>query len=374
MIHLIDRIYIEYAEAKPMPQNPLTKPESYIRIIDRNLAGLHDVDTEDKNLFNCKTIEEAFEKFGTQNEFLNYLISKSNTLENKKIIIFADEVAAIKILCCLWKTIFPKITSEQAFKIYQSYKDFEFFKPKDQMNFIAFDEDSREITKSYFFNKYWGKTLNEFKMLFNPMPSFALSQSQKELIGAEFLMIKYILDPSANHKTLFSKIDHFYKKALMKEIVALKTISSEYIITILKNEPKSYEKILAGHSALDILKSHSKYNLLLDDNIVNSIKGYEHIKDKYNLIKVATDLLASEKIVLSSLDITPEVKDNPCCHYIADNHKEPDLKEHLQDEINYKSHFRIFRELAKKGRYNQYLVQQFAILKNEGEDLSKFSM
>lgn len=374
MIHLIDRVYLEYAEAKSMPQNPLMKPEAFVRIIDRNLSGMMDVDTENKNLFNSKNVEEAFTKFGEQNLFLNHLMAQCNTAKQKKVIIYVDEIANIKLLSCLWKTVFPKLTAKGAFKIYQSYKDFEFFKPKDQINFIAFDEDSKEIQKSYFFDKYWGKSFEEFSKLFNQMSGFNLNPEQKNKVGTEFQMINYMLKPEANHSVLFNKVDHFYKKSLMKEIMGLKSIVSEYIYHILNNE-NDETPVLSDKSAIERLKTHSKYALLLDDQIVYSIKGYEHLKNKYNLIKVCLDLTQAEGIALGIMGIQPEKKDNPCCHHIVDNHEEPNLKDFLNDECSYSSSFRLFRELAKKGRYNQYLVYAFALLINKGtESLAEFSV
>jgi len=373
MIHFIDRVYLDYAEAKPLPQNPLLKPEAYIRIIDRGLVDVVDADTLDKNLFNVKNVDEAFAKFGDQNLFINFLLSNCNVSDQKKIIIYADEIATIKLFCSLWKTVFPKITAQGAYKIYQTYKDFEFFKPKDQINFIAFDEDSREITKSYFFNKYWGKTFEEFQELFNPVPKFDLTPDQKEKLGTEYQMVKYILKKDADHSVLFNKVRHFYKKSLMKEILGLKSLVSEYIYTILDTE-KDDTVVLSEKSAVDKLKTHTKYSLLLDDQIVYSIKGYEHLKDKYNLIKVCQDLLNGENIALASMGITPEKKDNPCCNYIAEKYAEPDLTEIIDEECFYNSSFRLFRELAKKGRYNQYLVYSFAASVKKGtESLAEFS-
>lgn len=374
MIHLIDRVYLEYAEAKPLPQNPLLKPESYIRIIDRGLALILDNDVEDKNLFNVKRIEEAYEKFGGNTNFLNYLLSVSNTNETKKIIIYADEVGTIQLMIALWKALFPKIDVKNAFRLYSKYKDFEFLKPKDQVNFVSMGENSGEVEKKDFIDLYWGKTEEQFKTFFDNTEAFELTPEQKQKVGIEYLMINYILNKSGDHSELFKKLDHFYKKALMKEIVALKSIASEYILTVLGNDPKVVADLKSEKSIVDILKTHHKYNLLLDDNIVNSVKGYHYVRDNYILTKVAFDLLTAERYALNSLGITPEPRDNPCCTYIVENHKEPDFKEHLEDEIFYKSFFRIFRELAKKGRYNQYLVHHFAIAKQEGEDLSKFSV
>jgi hypothetical protein len=373
MIHLIDRVYIEYAEAKPLPQNPLLKPESYIRIIDRGLALIVDNDVEDKNLFNVKRIEEAYEKFGSNTNFINYLMSISNTTETKKIIIYADEIATTQLMIALWKGLFPSIDSKNAFRLYSKYKDFEFLKPKDQIDFISLGENPGEIEKKDFIDLYWGKTEEQFKTFFDNTEAFELTAEQKQKVGIEYLMINYILNKESDHSELFKRADHFYKKALMKEIVALKSIASEYVLAVLKNDSKVAPELKSEKSIVDILSTHPKYNLLLDNNIVNSVKGYHYIKDNYILVKVVTDLLAAENYALNSLGITPEPKDNPCCTYIIQNHSEPNFRDHLDDEIFYKSFFRIFRELAKKGRYNQYLVHHFAIAKQEGEDLSKFS-
>lgn len=45
-----------------------------------------------------------------------------------------------------------------------------------------------------------------------------LSDAQKEMVGLEYLMIKYILNREGNHAKLFEKTKHFYKKMLMHEI------------------------------------------------------------------------------------------------------------------------------------------------------------
>ena len=205
------------------------------------------------------------------------------------------------------------------------------------------------------------------------MPAFDLTPEQKEKIGVEYHMIGYMLKPESDHSILFNKVNHFYKKSLMKEIMSLKSIASEYIYTILAKE--NDDTVLLSHeSALDRLKTHTKYSLLLDDQIVYSIKGYEHLKNKYNLIKACSDLTQAEAIAFEPMGIVPEKKDVPCATYIIENHAEPDMKTVLNDECFYGSNFRLFRELAKKGRYNQYLVYSFAsTIKKGTEDLTEFS-
>lgn len=375
MIHLLDRIYVEYAEAKPMPQNPLLAPEAYIRIIDRNLSGITDVDTQDKNLFNVKNVKEAYEKFGSKINLINHLLAQSNTQKTKKIIIYADEIATIQLLSSLWKDIYPKLTASGAYKMYISYKDFEYFKPKDQMNFIAFDEDSRPLEKKDFLDTYWGKTFEEFEILFNESSKFGLPAKALSKVSTEHLMIKYIINPEADHSSLFAKIDHFYKKNIMREVTGLITLVSEYLYNLISSEQKGENPAYLNNiSAVDYLKKHPKYSLLLDDKIVYSTKAYEYLKSNYNLIKVCTDLVNAEAIALKQMDIVQEKKDLACSHYIIENHAEPDLKMVLNEEIFYHSNFRLFRELANKGRYNQYLVYSFAITKKQGtESLAEFS-
>ena len=374
MIHLIDRIYLEYAEAKPLPANPLIKPEAYIYIVDRGLSGVVDHDTQDKNLFNAKTVLELYKKFGSPENLISHLIAQSQGLGKKKIVIYADEIATIQLLCSLWKGIYPKITANGAYQFYQTYKDFEAFKPKDQVDFIALGEDSREVKKSYFFDRYWGQSFEVFQKIFDSIPGMKLSNDFKEKLGTEHLMIKYMLQPEADHKILGQKIDHFYKKNLMKEILGLKSIASEYIYTILASEEDNIVELSDG-SAYDRIKKHPKWSLLLDDKITYSISGYDHLKSNYNLIKVCYNLTNAEAIAFRSMGIEPEKKDTACCYHIIENHLEPDLKTIIDDECFYGSNFRLFRELAKKGRYNQYLVYAVAsTLKARGkESLSEFS-
>lgn len=374
MIHLIDRVYIEYAEAKPMPQNPLFTTESYIRIIDRGLALIIDKDVEDRNLFSVKTLEEAYEKFGSNKNFVNYLLSVSNTNQTKKIIIQADEIATVKLMIAFWKSMFPKITASGAFKIYKTYKDFEKLKPKDLVNFVALDEGLDSIDKSHFFDKYWGLDFDKFNSLFKDTEELGLDSKQKEKVGLEYLMIKYILNKDGDHSALKSKTQHFYKKMLMHEICGLKELCKEFLYNILASENQLTEDICLSENAVtDLIKNHPKYAVILDNEITYSIKSYQHVKEKYNLIKIVNDLVNAEFIALKLMDIEQEKKDIAFCTYILDNHKEPEVVDILDDQLLYANKFRIFRELAKKGRYNQYLVISFLkTFEKDEESLAEF--
>lgn len=374
MIHLIDRVYIEYAEARPLPRNPLLSTEKYIRIIDRGLSVIIDKDFEDKNLFNVKRLEEAYEKFGSNTNFVNYLLSVSNTSETKKITIYADEIATVQIMIAFWKSMFPKITASGAFKIYKTYKDFEKLKPKDQVNFIAIDEGLESIDKSYFFEKYWGLSFDKFSLLFENTKELGLDPKQKEKVGLEYLMIKYILNKNESHSALKLKTQHFYKKMLMHEICGLREVCKEFLYNILVSENQLVDDVCLSEKAItDLIKTHPKYAVILDNEISYSIKSYQYIKEKYNLIKIVNDLVNAEFIALKIMGIEQEKKDIAFCTYILDNHKEPEVVDILDDQLLYANKFRIFRELAKKGRYNQYLVISFLkTFEKSKESLAEF--
>lgn len=379
MLHLIDRVYVEYAEAKVIRTDPRLRPESFIRIMDLGMVGFHDIEAESKNLLNAKNLVEIHEKLGSNRNFMEFLFANCNADNSKKVVIYADDISMVQLFCGLWKAIFPKITAEGAYKLYTAYKDFEYLKPVEYTTYIDILNESKQLKRSDFLKYYWEKDFAMFTRIFDTSEAFDITEAHKEKLGLEYLMIKYVLNPESDHSALYKKIDHLYKKNLMKEIHGLCMDVREYAYYLLTEDQNCSDSIYVNTlSAVDYLKDHPKYAIAVDPEITLSIKGYHHLKNNYNLIKVATDLRIAEYNIFKNtgLNSLETELDLPATGYIMNHHKEPDLKTTINEEAIYLNRYRLFRELAKKGRYNQYLVYSFAMsAKRQGfsEELSEFS-
>lgn len=384
MIHLIDRVYLDYAEASPLPNSGSRDPNRYIYVIDRGLSGVSNIRTQEYNLFSVKSFDQLVEKFESNKLLMNYLLANTNQNSHKKLQIFCDEIALVQMLCALWKGIFKNLTVEGAYKLYLTYRDFEFLKNRDDVNFIALDEDSRDISLSYFFEKYWGKTLEEFKVLYDKTEAFVLDEEEMLKIGLEFKIINSLLNPSEKNKAILNdKFKHLFKKNLVKEIISGIEFSKEYLYELFALDAEQNESIhLSNKSVVDYVRESKRLDIILDLKIPvsssnpNFQETYNYLYSNYNIIKVCTELIEAEKKILQklNLDIESAMQDKPCSSFIIKYKREPENELTEISNFDYTSNFRILKELSRRGRYNHYLVSSFFSTLNKGnpEDLDCF--
>lgn len=362
MIHLLGKVYLEYIEKKPQVNHISVKPYQYLFIADRGLAGMVDKDTEDLHIVRFKNLEECIEKFTTFDNFMAFLLDK--TVEDR-VILHCDEVSLPKMLCSLWKSLFPNITAELAYSLYVTYKDSEHFKREHGSEYIDIEVNSAKIAKSAFLGRYWDLSKEAFKTIFSDAQAFTLT-GKEDLIGLEYVFTKLILDEQKYESVFESKLVSLYKKNLVKEILFMAAMIKEHAMILLQEKSILDAISLNDLSVIDYLRSEEKYAVLFDQKLEFSADTYEHLRSSYTIFKLISDLFADcsiihKKINPAHVSIEELKQEHPIVSYILENKKEPSVKELLDSDIFQYSNYHFLRNYINMGIFNHYLVQSVLV-------------
>lgn len=368
MIHFLGKVHLEYAEAKPLGNNINVNPSQYIRIVDRGLADIVDVATEELNIFNVRNVEEAVDKFGTFNKFVDFLLDRA---QEDRVIVYCDEVAMVKMLCGLWKSLFPSITPAMAQSFLLSYRDAEHLKIDDSNEYINIDLNSERLAKSEFIDKYWTFDSLIFEKTLTDAPSFDLS-GKETLVGLEYILMKKRLSNGSFDSIYSQKMDFLYKKNFMKEILFMGSMIKEHYMYFLDSDPNVS---VGPRSVYDSLKVRPELSILFDSNVGFSSKSYDYVKQNYDLPAVLSVLknvceVIHKRINPDFVTIDEFLFENPITEYILRTGKEPSLDQIMdQDPMNIKN-YHLLRGFVHMGTLNQYLLQGFYLtLKRTPEEL-----
>lgn len=362
MIHFLGKVFLEYTETKPQLDHMTVKPSQYIRIVDRGLANIMDSLSINKHIANFKDVEECLEKFVTFDNFISFLNEKE---KEERVIIYCDEVSMPKLLCSLWKSIFPGITKEIAYSFYVSYKDNEYFRRDDRNEYIEIDINSAKIEKTAFLTRYWDLDRELFYSYFDNAESFSL-ENKETAIGLEFAFTKLLLD-NERFKPVFSeKLEYLYKKNISKEIIFMISTIREHCLILLRKKGIMNEIMLNDTSVIDYLKGQERYNILFDGNVKHAPETYDYLRSKGNILKLISDLtfdcsVIHKEINPSFVSFEEFKQENPICSYILEQKKEPILEDLMDANILKFSNYHFIRSYVQTGIFNYFLLQSICI-------------
>lgn len=362
MIHLVNKVYITYAESDIAHKNDKVVGEHCIRVIGQGLVGLDHADEKVKarNIINTPSLTKLVEYFGSDQALFDFMINRIRTGATPKITMYLDQDAMLEILIRWWKALMPNLTAETGYALYKNYGDAEILRSDKEEVFIDYLVDSSPISFKDFANKYWGKTQEEFIAKFESLEAFQVSEEVLDQCSIEFLMVNYLLDNNFSKKNLLlERISKFYKKTLVSEIFHAKREIERRTHLFMNDE--AFE--LNGQSVIPTIQSNIKYNFLLDPMITKSTKTYDYLKQNTNLRQICLTILRNEIEFAKYQDIAAAtvVADFPAVNCIAENKEEPTAQELLDQEVNNESKFRLFKNLTRSNRYNSFL---FTAVKN----------
>ena len=297
MIHFLGKIFLEYAETKPLQNKLNTAPSQYIRIVDKGLSSITDVQTQHLNIVNFKNIEECLDHFNDINRFIDFLLRLS---QNDKVIIYCDEDAMKKLMILLWKSIFPNITVELVERFLVSYRDSEAFKKNDFNEYINIQMNSNRITKDNFLPGYWlaDKAFIEDSLKLSPINL----KGKEDLIGLEYFFIKTFLTGTSGDEIYRQRFEYLYKKNFMKEVLFMIDNIKEYAILLLSLRNKTKDLLLKNKSFIDYLKSEEDYKILFDDQMDFNAESYDRFKQNYKMIKVINTLFTDCTLIHNKIN------------------------------------------------------------------------
>lgn len=368
MIHLLGKIYLEYAETKPQINHFVARPDQYVRLIDRGLSNIVDRDTHESNLADFKNMEDAIEKFASLENFITFLTEKT---KQDRVMVYCDEISMIKMLSMMWKSVFPNIDLDTAYSFYISYKDAEHFKNEHGREYINIEIDSSKLNRESFLPRYWDLKKEDFAVLYDSAPVLNLS-GKEDLMGLEYMFTKLLLGQTS--PSFQKKLEYLYKKNLVKEVLMMIGMIKEYALLLLKNKGSAKEAALNGTSVIDFLKSNPRYAALFDNNIHDSAESYNYLKSHYNLLKLISDLYVDcavihNKINPSFVSIQELDQEYPICMHIMKEKREPTIEEFMSGDVTSFENYHFFKNFINTGIMNFFLLQSVYIAHQENPSL-----
>lgn len=362
MIHITDKLYITYAESSLSPSDENRVTEAFIQIIDKNLSVISFPAYDAKRLHHTKTIDELIHKYESDQLFFEGCKDIVISGRTPKVVIYADENSFTEFLVRWWKGLFPSITVNGAFALYRLFGDSESLRNKNRANFLSFTGVAQDGLFDNVMKLYWGKTKEEFSIVFNAASGFKVDASIKKSCSIEYHLMNYMLDSEYSEKSyLLEKVKSLFNKKLMKEIYYMKETIEEGLYALAATETLLADNALFNENSIAVsVKKNAKLLFILDDNINESKAGYEHVEKNYNLPKFAFNLLTLDNQInkhLLNSEKSVEI-DNPCLDYISKERRTPEATELLEMEVEGlgKSHFKLLDILIKKNRLNPYII------------------
>jgi hypothetical protein len=374
MIHFIGKVFLEYAEAKPLLNKISVDPSKYIRIVDKGLSHIIDAHTHELNILNFKNVEDCIQQFGSIDSFVDYAIRHS---EDDKLLIYCDEVSLPTLMIAMWKSIFPNITPALIKNFMSSFKDYELLKRNDFNEYIDIGRHSARIGKEDFINGYWNMSVEDISKVLTASPTIDLKDKQ-DAVGLEYFFIKSLLSEK-DEVAYKRRFDYLYKKNFLKEVLFMISNIKEYAIILLKAKQQIETIELNDNSILDYFKNNPKYKIMFDNQLRFSAQTYDHIKSNYNLIELLTtlykDSLTIHKETNPAFVSSEEFKiENPITSFIVQNHREPAILEMLSEDILQISNYHFLRNFVSMGTFNHYLLQSVLLThKSDPEKLNELN-
>lgn len=363
MIHIFDKIYISYAETSVSPDSPGVLPESFVRIIDKGLIHMGEFIHAKRQLDYGKSIKEVLEKYESEEHFFNTLLQEISSGKSPKIIIYLDENSMLEFLIRWWKAIFPNLTSEGGYALYQSFSDSETLQPaKTRESFLDITVKSDKITFDKFAFAYWNESKSMFTDKFNSHPAFNLPISMTSKCSLEFLIMDYVQNPNEMKPELMAKISKLYRRQLTIQIFTM-VRAFQYKLYFLASEINTLSQgaFLDGKTIKEALTSDSRFKIIYDYNIQESSKMLDYIDETYELQKVCKDLMELEILWSGKqgFDVETIKKLDPLVAYYGEHGTHPDIVLAMNEEIRRPGKYKLFDGLINKNRFNTFLIISF---------------
>lgn len=379
MIHFFDRVYLSYAEASVGAEAIDRTSECFIQIVDKGLVYLENPIHSKKRLYYNQNVRTFLENFSSDEGFFQDLLTRLNSGESKKIMIYVDEHAMTELLIRWWKALFPKISAKGIYALYVNFGDHQSILNYHSRTYLDLTVNSAQIPFSKISHLYWDSSYEKIQGLFELYPAFDLSEEVKSKCGIEFKILNFLIEERPAYlPSLIETMKSLYQKKVMDELTGIKRMI-ERSLFYMHDYFGPDELLLNGHSIKKSVKASDALKFILDERVENSKTSYQYLLDNYDLPSLAKVLIEIDHYL--NLSSNPKASvislDNPCLDHISKNSGPVDYVEVLRNEISGKSSFQLFKRMIQKKRMNSFLVPAFNNLlnnRNENQELiSEFS-
>ena len=379
MIHFFDRVYLSYAEASVGAEAIDRTSECFIQIVDKGLVYLENTIHSKKRLFYNKDVRSFLSNFPSDEDFFQDLLTRLDSGESKKIMIYVDELAMTELLIRWWKALFPNITAKGIYALYVNFGDHQSILNYHSRTYLDLTVNTAQVPFSKFSHLYWDSSFEKIQGLFELYPAFKISQEVKSKCGIEFKILNFLIEERPAYlPSLIEIMKSLYQKKVMDEVTGIKRMI-ERSLFYMRDYFEPEQLLLNGQSIKKALLSNNTLKFVLDEKIENSKSSYQYLLYNYDLPKLAKVLIEIDHYLILSSNPNASVisLDNPCLTHISENSGPVDYVGVLRDEISGKSSFQLFKRMIQKKRMNSFLVPAFNnLLKNRNENhelISEFS-
>lgn len=349
MIHLFDKVYVTYAEKFVGPQDESRMPEAFARIINKGLTYIEDRNYDKHLLCDGKNLKEVIDKFENENDMFLKFKEILDSKFSPKFIIYCDENAMLELLVRWWKYVFPNLTPEAGYSLYNNFAENQTIRGLRDSTFLNISKDSSQANFNDFSHLYWSESKEIFKDKFNSYPAFELSPDFKKSVCIEFQILNYMTTGVVD-ENIQKKLQDFFNKSLIDEITSIIEDCQDNIYFL---DDKSEFYFSEDKPILKLLEKNS-YKILQDKNVKNNMEGFSHLQKNYEFLKVCKDLLSLNTKIGKNEEVSRF--DYPCIYHIVEKGLDIDFSEILENQINSTDNLNLLNNLIHKTRLNSYLI------------------
>jgi hypothetical protein len=364
MIHILDRVYLTYAEGMPAAESNDKIPDNFIQIIDKDLLSIHNGEIDIKRLIRVKSVDELCSTFKSDNAMIKSILKRLEEKESDKVIIYADEESFNTFLIKWWKYLFKNISLETAYSLYQIFADSEKARTSRSGLFLDMHDANKEISYSSIHKSYWVSSLEDFREIFDSVVEFNFDSRFKSKCSIEFLCVQLLYgDREDLNKKAENKLKEIFYKKVASEVQEVLEEAQHYLYLL-----KHKELLGSNKNLTQILSEDKSSAVLYDDRIDGSIESLGIIEKEYGEDTYAYMLQIADTYSSIAND-HPEfqIYDTPALQYmISLKGREPEVENLLTSEFGAFGSFsyQLFDVMIKKRRVNPFFLHAVRLLNN----------
>lgn len=363
MIHLANRVYLEYADRFRFNvdcvviQNMEATTYEYNKELSEVASG-----GEPKTMYYwANSIEELLKaKFKTKS-FMDFILNHEG-----KLVIFADVENFRKIFIKWFRATLPNMTSGDCYKLFNSYRSFHMSSAQRQEVPIDFEHARKQVLMDY-----WNISEQDFLDLYGKTLAFSYSGVNTSA-SLEYLLASYYNGQEEIIDELKQRLLNFYDDRLDTNIKASRRslinrlgfmgryFSGNFSFTELDDiDP---EKIAAVDPKYDFLNDPDFDYLTLDE-----------IDTKYDLQTLCSTLDKFEKQAKANESFLDDSIIEDAAGFLLTNDRKPTFTELIEQEVNVGKRT-LFNEKVYWRKMNRYLLDFIIEKQQSPEKFAAFTL
>lgn len=306
-------------------------------------------------------------------DFESFAFNFKGSHKDSKLAVYCDVDSYQLMIIKWWKGIFPNMTPEEAFELFEDYRD------NRLMSTIVVKENLTRSDGSVP-KRYYDLSRDNFIAKWRQSEGFRIQH--KENTSIEFQLASYFYNPKGKWTDdLFSKIRSLYKEMFMHQLISLKTELEERLPVIDEYYPEKFSKKAIDMKAEEIKKTLG-FDFIGDYDLNPHSFKTSVVESRYDLRSLTETLL---DFYLRSINIElPKEKKVDFDHlqytdarYLYFFIKEGEFrhpKDVISDEADPKTADMLFKKLTRQDKSNEYLLYKILRLSVSGrkEELKRY--